>query len=280
MTDFVGTRIALLTQHGKERVIAPVLEPALQCQVVLVQGYDTDQLGTFTREIPRLGTQLEAARRKARIGMELSGLPVGLASEGSFGPDPHTGLFPWNVELLVLIDDRSGLELVGMAQGPARSSHLLTHDWAALEAFARKAGFPEQQLVLRPQDEHGTPVHKGLADWAKLRECFDHCLTLATNSQVFAEADLRAHANPTRMQQIGLAAQDLLRRLQSACPACGQPGWATVAREPGLPCADCGSPTQMYQAEVWACPSCQHRAVVPRTDRLSADPQHCGHCNP
>ena len=69
-------------------------------------GYDTDQLGTFTRDIPRPGSQLEAARRKARMGMSLSGLPVGLASEGSFAPDPFTGMFTWNVEMLVLIDDR------------------------------------------------------------------------------------------------------------------------------------------------------------------------------
>jgi len=54
---------------SKERVIAPVLEPALGCQIELVDGFDTDQLGTFTRDIPRDGTQLEAARKKARIGM-------------------------------------------------------------------------------------------------------------------------------------------------------------------------------------------------------------------
>jgi len=43
------------------------------------------------------GTQLEAARRKARIGMELSGSLFGLASEGALGPNPGIGLIPWNV---------------------------------------------------------------------------------------------------------------------------------------------------------------------------------------
>ena len=42
----------------------------------------------------RAGTQIEAARKKARLGMELAGLPLGLASEGAFGPDPMTGMFP------------------------------------------------------------------------------------------------------------------------------------------------------------------------------------------
>lgn len=48
---------ALLTQHGKEQVIGPVLEATLGCRVQRVSGYDTDQLGTFTRDIPRAGTQ-------------------------------------------------------------------------------------------------------------------------------------------------------------------------------------------------------------------------------
>ena len=86
--------VALLTQHGKEQVITPVLELLLGCRIERVSGYDTDLLGTFTRDVPRAGTQLEAARRKARVGMQLAGRPLGLASEGSFGPDPMLGVFP------------------------------------------------------------------------------------------------------------------------------------------------------------------------------------------
>lgn len=42
--------------------------------------------------IQRAGTQLEAAHKKARIGMELAGLLLGLAGEGSFGSDPFAGI--------------------------------------------------------------------------------------------------------------------------------------------------------------------------------------------
>lgn len=49
---YAGQRIALLTQHGKERTITPVLERAPGCRVERVAGYDTDLLGTFTRDIP------------------------------------------------------------------------------------------------------------------------------------------------------------------------------------------------------------------------------------
>jgi hypothetical protein len=71
--DHRGQTVALLTQHGKERVIAPALASALGVEVRHVQGFDTDQLGTFSRDVPRAGSQREAARRKAEIGMRLSG---------------------------------------------------------------------------------------------------------------------------------------------------------------------------------------------------------------
>lgn len=144
-SPYAGRRLALLTRHGKEQVIAPVLWTALGCRLEHVTGYDIDRLGAFTREIPRAGTQIESARKKARIGMALSGHLLGLASEGSFGPDPMMGMLPWNVELLVFIDDEQGLEIVSFAQGKANHAHLLTGEWAAAEAFARQAEFPAHQ---------------------------------------------------------------------------------------------------------------------------------------
>lgn len=280
MPPYAGQRLALLTQHGKEAVIAPVLEPALGCKVELVTGFDTDQLGTFTRDTPREGSQLEAARKKARIGMSLSGSPIGLASEGSFGPDPFTGLFTWNIEMLVLIDDRLQIEIVGIAQGPGRCGTLSTGDWAALEAFAATHDFPAHHLVLRPQHQEDARLHKGIADWATLKHTFEACKAKASNGQVFVESDLRAFANPSRMQQIGKAADDLLRRLQSLCPGCRTPGYWVTAQQAGLPCAGCGLPTSSYRSETWQCLRCEHSETRPRTDRQFAEPQHCSYCNP
>jgi len=277
---YAGCQVALLTQHGKERVIAPVLEPGLGCVIEHVTGFDTDQLGTFTRDTPRPGSQLDAARRKARKGMELSGLPVGLASEGSFGPDPFSGMLRWNVELLMWIDDGLGVEVVGMAQGAARSGNVQTGDWAEVEAFAAREGFPQHQLVMRPEGQDDARIHKGIADPDRLKACFNECQAMARNRQVFVETDLRAFANPSRMRHIEQAASDLLARLQSACPACDAPGYGVSERQAGLPCADCGLPTTSYRSEVWSCARCQHRAVRPRTDCTVAEPRHCAHCNP
>ncbi len=87
-----------------------------------MSGFDTDLLGTFGRDVPRAGSQLEAARRKCRLEMELGRSLAGIASEGAFVMDPLAGLIPWNVEVIVLIDDEAQLEVVGIPQGAAQNS--------------------------------------------------------------------------------------------------------------------------------------------------------------
>ena len=277
---YAGRRVALLTQHGKERMIAPVLDAALGCWVERVGGFDTDTLGTFTRNIPRAGTQLEAARKKARIGMERSGLSLGLASEGAFGPDPMAGLFPWNVELLLFIDAERGIEVTGMAQQATRFAHLLTDDWEQAVQFARQAGFPEHHLVARPQDQDDPRIEKGIATWAALEAAFLRARGCAENGQVFLEHDLRAHAHATRRDVIRLAAENLAAKLNSLCPACGTPGFWTVERVVGLPCADCGAPTREVRADIYGCLKCAHRKTRERVGVEHADPARCDYCNP
>ncbi|MFO8153500.1 DUF6671 family protein [Thioalkalivibrio sp.] len=278
--SLAGRSLVLLTRHGKERVIAPTLEPALGCRLDVIDSFDTDRLGTFTREIPRAGTQLEAARRKARIGMELTGSSFGLASEGAFGPDPGIGLIPWNVEYVILLDDLRGLELAGQAQGPARQAHRSVTDWEAMLAFAEEAGFPDHHLVLRPDHENDPRIRKGIGDLDALERAFDWARAHATSGRVFVESDLRAHCNPTRMQMIARATEDLLARLGSLCPACGAPGFWIVERIPGLPCADCGAPTRQARAEVQGCIACPYRETRPADPGQDADPAVCDWCNP
>lgn len=275
-----GRDIALLTRHGKERALAPVLESALGCRLALVTGFDTDRLGTFTRDIPRAGSQIEAARKKARIGMALSGLPLGLASEGGFGADPFLGLAPWNVEYLILIDDETGLELVGLAQGKALHLHQFVSDWPALEAFAEKAGFPEQGLAIRPDGENDPRVRKGIMDWAALKDAYAWACGQSKTGRIFLETDLRAHTNPTRMAMIQRAAEDLLDKIHSRCPACGMPGFGLVRRIPGLPCAACGAPTRETRSEVFACLKCNYRHQQDYGEGNPADPGCCDWCNP
>lgn len=276
-TTAAPRRVALLTQHGKERVLAPLLAGA-GFTLVHATGVDTDTLGSFTREVPRAGSQLEAARRKARLGMELTGLRRGLGSEGSFAPDPFAGLFPWNLELLVWIDDDLGLEIVASAQGPGGGASATVSSWKELRAHAAREGFPAQGLVLRPEHEAHAHVVKDLADEATLRAAYETCVSLARDGRVFVEPDLRAHACPERMRRIEEAGRDLVARLQSRCPGCDAPGWAATRRLAGRPCADCGTPTALARATVWGCVRCARTDT--QEEAGQADARHCPVCNP
>lgn len=274
-----GRRIALLTQHGKERVIRPLFADLLSAEVELATGFDTDAFGTFTRDVVRDGDQLEAARKKAEKGMDLLGLECGLASEGAFGADALS-FFSSNLELVVLVDRERDLEIVGRAVGPPHQFHarITTHD--ALVAFAERASFPGHGLVLRPDGESDSRIVKGLADAAGLRAAFDEALAQSSSGAVFVESDLRAHMNPTRREVIARATKDLIQRIQSPCPRCASPGFWAVERIAGLPCEECSSPTSETRAVRWGCVRGDHfetRDVV--TGRL-ADPLRCPLCNP
>lgn len=273
-------RTALLTQHGKEALLAPVLADALGWQVEHVTGFDTDSLGTFTREVDRPGSQLDAARAKARKGMELSGCARGLASEGAFMPDPASGLFPWNVELLLVVDDDLGLEVVGMAQGPACNQTGVAANWATAERLALEAGFPRHWLVLRPNAEDDPRAIKGIDSWPALRAAFAAAQAQSDSGEVWLESDLRAMANPSRQALIVQAGQDLARRWHSLCPTCDAPGFWPVAAIRGLPCAACGTPTRERMGERWACVCCSHTQERTLAATQRADPARCDRCNP
>ena len=80
---FENRKIALLTKHKKEKAIKPVLEKTTGCELIVETRFDTDKLGTFSREIKRPKSKLDTARMKIRRGMKLLKTDIGIASEGS-----------------------------------------------------------------------------------------------------------------------------------------------------------------------------------------------------
>ncbi len=285
MTDggsfFKGRQIALLTKHQKERVIKPILEKGTGCEVLVNTSFDTDQLGTFTREIPRRGSQLEAARRKAEKGMELLSTDLGLASEGSFGPHPLIPVVPWNREIVLLIDRRETLEIYGeCANTDTNYDHKLVANYEEVEEFANRIGFPDHWLVLRPDHDGHEFIIKGINSWQSLREKFRKAFGKSATGAVFLETDMRAHANPTRMVNIQKATEDLVQKLRQQCPRCRVPGFSVVKRRRGLPCEWCGRPTGEVKAWVYGCSKCGYtrQKRVSRNKRASAG--NCPRCNP
>ena len=272
--------IALPTLHGKQTLIAPVLEPATGCTVVHVPEVDTDRFGNFTRTQPRTGSQLDAARAKAQAAVAQSGLPLALASEGAFVTDPMAGLIPWNIELVLLLDTWRGQEIVGWAQGPARAGQSLVRASSQLLQLASVLGFPEHQLCLRPDHSEDPRVHKGLGSASALLQAFAQAQAQSKHGNVFVESDLRAHCNPTRQAMIVRASQDLVVKMLSRCPACARPGYAVSGHRQGRPCRDCGAPTREPLVSLWHCNVCHHQEERQEAWPSHAEPARCDHCNP
>lgn len=264
--------------HDKLRVVAAALRHRLDVDVVVVDDIDTDQLGTFTREIDRAGSQIDAARKKAQLALE-RGYAVGLGSEGACVPGPF-GLGATDVECIVCLDAATGLEFVGRAIEPGLHLHGVVSSWGALMELAVRAGFPEHGLIVRSHDVDGPNLRKGLRTTEALHEAFMAAQRASPDGRVHVENDLRAHQHPTRMATIAAAATDLAVRLASLCPSCGAPGFGAARRVPGLPCRDCGAPTSEPIADEYACVRCDHRELQAHSASDVADPGRCDFCNP
>lgn len=102
-----NSAVALLTRHRKAAQVAPALAP-LGLQVIETTAFDTNQLGSFSGEIARQQSARDCAREKARRACALTGLRLGIGSEGSFGGGPFPGLLNWDHELLLLHDAQTG----------------------------------------------------------------------------------------------------------------------------------------------------------------------------
>lgn len=281
---FEGRKLCVATMHGKERVIAPHAEQHLGVRCFVPKsGFDSDQFGTFSGEIPRAGTPLEAARQKAFAAMDATGVDLAIASEGSFVPHPQVGLIPVGVELVVLFDRRHDLEILGDdVTSETNHARRECRDLDDVVAFASRIGFPEHGLLL-VLGEPPIRVVKDLRDQDKLQSAVQAMLAAGKEQgqSLYALSDMRAHRNPTRMLAIERAATTLAKRVVTPCPQCGAPGFGKVDVVRGLPCSLCDLPSNWVRAFVHGCLRCDARLEVPRSDGLaSVDPGSCEHCNP
>lgn len=288
---YQGRRAALATMHGKASVIAPVMKDHLGLDVITPGGLDTDALGTFTGETPRVGSMREAAVRKARMGMAASGLKIGLASEGSFGPHPLMPFLPGGVEVMVLVDDERGLVIShSLIADHTNHDETTACSLSELRPFLARAGFPEHALVVGP-NATSSPwwrlhpdlmrMRKGVRSEEELAQALTEAARRSDDGRARVMTDMRAHMNPTRMRSIAELAHALAGRISAECPSCGGPGFGPVRPAPGLPCRLCGEPSVIARGDILACPGCGHeqeqaRAGIP----AFADPGECPLCNP
>jgi hypothetical protein len=276
---YSGGVAGLATHHGKGPLVAPAFREVLGMRVVEID-VDTDMLGTFSGEVPRAGSQYETAIAKARMGMGVSGLPWGLASEGSFGAHPVVPFVTVDAELVVFVDDDLGIvvaETELATDVPTLAIDVEPDEWN-VSGFAG-GGFPEHGMIVRPTGAH-RPVVKGIHDLGTLAAAVAQCAAAGVSSTVRIESDLRAHHHPGRREVIARAARRLAGRLATCCPRCSAPGYGTVRVEPGAPCSVCGEPTPIASREHLGCASCDFQQVRDVAASSGADPSVCPACNP
>jgi len=281
--DFFNGRTAVIAnKHKKEQVIAPLLEKQLGLKIIIPESIDTDQFGTFTRDIARKGTQLEAARAKAIEGIRLTGAEIGIASEGTFGPHPASPFIPANTEIVVLIDKKHDLEIIGGSVSlKTNDSHRYVSSVKEAIEFANAIGFPSHGIVIRAHPDISLGMVKGVTTVEQLEEAVKKFLKIPLRGKVFLETDMRAYVNPTRMENIRLATEDLVKNALRACPQCGIPGFSITQKKLGLPCEHCGLKTDSTLADVYTCKKCGFikEELYPDGKKV-AYAGNCGYCNP
>jgi hypothetical protein len=278
-------RVAVLaTMHKKEEVIAPILEQELGLKIIVPKNFNTDTFGTFTRDIERPGSQIEAARLKAEKVLELTGHKIAIASEGSFAPHPGVPFISANREIIIFIDKENNLEIIGEEfSTDTNYNHMVVETWEQAYKFAKKVGFPEHGLVVMSDKstKNANEIIKGINTENKLQEAVDLIIGKSSTCKAHIETDMRAMFNPTRMRNIAKATVNLVEKINNSCPQCQTPGFEIVERKQGLPCELCRMPTMLTLAVIYKCSKCgfSQENKFPKGIEF-ADPSQCMYCNP
>ena len=285
IAELFSNRVGVLaTMHQKERVMAPILSRELGISVLVPENFDTDRFGTFTRDIKRAGSQVEAARFKAMAAMEMTGEAIAFASEGTFGPHPFVPGLSLNREIVIFIDQKHDIEIIGHSAALETNFNSKTiKNVDEAYAFAKQVGFPEHGLVVmvNKPSENQPLIIKGIVSDEQLIEAVTLGLSQSRDGSVHIETDMRAHYNPTRMKNIEKATLDLIGKVNQLCPDCSWPGFDLIDRKIGLPCAVCGFPTEMTLAVIYQCKKCGLAEEKLFPDGIEmADPSRCSYCNP
>ncbi len=226
---------------------------------------------------------LDALRGKVHLARKLTTERWVLVSEGSFSSYDGFGLVVHGIEMLMLHDAVTGTEIV--EQHISYDTNYATASLTSsegLDPFLKRMSFGSHALVLYPE---GVPldgnVRKGITDRPEAETILQEQLKASPKRAVIAMSDMRAHLNPTRMAAIRACCELLANRLNTKCPSCESGGFGLVAAVPGLPCEECGAPTQRARGERHACPFCKHASERPRSDgKAYATAAECEWCNP
>lgn len=280
--NFLSHKIWVVSMHDKEAAIAPYFKKILGAQVFGAKDINTDKFGTFSGEIVREASPLETAKLKlAAFFKKHPKRKIAIASEGSFFPHPEFMLATLNEELLVYQDREQDIELV--VRYYSTKTNLASIELGTtreLIDFAKNIGFPKHALILKLTKNLKT-TFKGITTFKSLKIAFEKLKKLSIEEKIIAETDMRACFNPTRMKNIGKAAQILAKQLKTKCPKCRSIGFGIKLHKPGLPCECCGTPTRLTLSHIYDCKKCGFEEEKQFPDiKKAAFAGYCLNCNP
>jgi len=270
----------LTTKHEKLPLIAAAMLEVVGLEVTDI-NLDTDQLGTFSGELPRTASPLETAITKAKLGMAATGTAIGLASEGSIGPDPQNPFITSDIEIVVLVDQERDLVIHEFHRSfdivAATSEVSLGED---LSSFLAQADFPSHHLIAKANVDGEIRTIKGLESSTALENALQELARYSESGKVTLLTDFRANHSPSRRVNIQAAAQKLAVRLAQLCESCETPGFGQVSYVTGVRCSGCGiQNADAIAAERLGCVSCEFE-IAGKSIASSIPPERCDWCNP
>jgi hypothetical protein len=189
---------------------------------------------------------------------------------------------PFNREIVFLLDQKHNFSVYGeFLSTDTNFRHQEISSYEQAYEFALKVGFPDHAIVLMSDAKTSAKeaIYKGINSEDLLKESVYELLK--RSPQIHIETDMRSLYNPTRMNNIAKATEELVRKLQQLCPHCNFVNFDVVKKIKGLPCELCGLPTQVTRAHVYLCDRCQFQQEVLFPDQVQfADPMYCSYCNP
>jgi hypothetical protein len=277
---FKDRRLVIATKHRKETVLAPILEKELGVSCFVDETFDTDTLGTFTGEVERELDPISTAREKCLRAMKQNNCDLGLASEGSFGPHPSLFFVSADDEFLIFIDKKNNFEIITRELSTETNFYgkELKSENELLD-FAQSIGFPTHGIILRKSKDDISEIHKGITNLEFLKSTFNHLHS--RYHSVYAETDMRAMFNPTRMNVIKKATDKLVEKIKSTCPDCQTPGFGITQAKKGLECSLCKAPTNSTLSYIYQCQHCNYtKEDMYPNKKNTEDPMYCDYCNP
>ena len=272
--------LLIVTKHQKEKIITPLFKKAFNITCKVSSDFDTDLLGTFTGEIERTDNPYSTLRNKCLQGMKAENSDLAVASEGSFGPHPQLYFAPADHEIAIFIDLKNNIEIAASETSMKTNFNgRLVKSFNDLLSFAEECNFPSHAIILRKDQQCKAPIFKGITTIESLNKAYE--FLIQKYNSVFAETDMRAMYNPSRMLVIEKVFKNLIKKIKSCCPQCKTIGFDIMEVKKGLPCMNCGFKTKSVLAYNYQCKKCNYLEERRHPNGIFfEDPMYCDICNP